>query len=633
MNSKGTIYSGLVFISLFTLSVFLFILFAIKPQFLFFAQQPPFQTNIYFLKPYLSFPGGISYYISNLIMQFFTINWLGSVIITVTLLVLLFLAYGIVASIKRSETAWLIIFLPVTLLLGLFTNYYFPYTAAFNIILVYAFIYFTALSLRSVNPTYFLYFILAPAVYYIGGGSCLILYSMGFLILLFFRFRDTKKAIILALLVIALCVILPYLSFKILFHIPLSKAYFEYYPTDSLLAVNYIKNTFFYIFFFSAPVLVLMSELIFNSLDKKALIIQKNPPKGRAAKLKSEAGTPWYKRNSIYFIFLLIIAFSIILIKTNRPVLGNKIVRANFYCAHDKWDEVLSVVRSVKDYDVNLNYFYNRAIDHSNQYLEKYFDYPQLIGPAGTNPEMGNFGLLYMYWSDYYYDMGHIAESEKWAYRALVGFPYCPRILEHLVKINMISGKYNSAGKFLTILEDNLVSKKFVDQYAAMVNDTSLISAHKEIMEKRAEMPVNLITPQNVTFRYRDLLDRNKYNKRAYEHMQMNLLLSHDFWNFYKNLSLASDYYTQLPVIFQQALIILKTKNTQVDGSYRIEGQTMQTFNQFWSIYQANYNNKKRVTRLLQPYKNTLYYYILFDSPRVTKMALGDADAGEPYLH
>jgi len=437
----------------------------------------------------------------------------------------------------------------------------------------------------------------------------------------------------LALPVIALSVALPYISFKILFHIPLSKAYFEYYPTDSLLAVNYIKNTFFYIFFFSAPVLVLISELLLKSRDKKALIVQKNPSKGKAAKPKAEAGPSWYKRNSIYVIYLLIIALSVILIKTNRPVPGNKIVRANFYCAHEQWNEVLAVVRSEKNYDVNLNYFYNRAIDHTGHYLDNYFDYPQMIGEAGTNPEKGDFGLLYMYWSDYYYDLGHIAESEKWALRALVGFPNCPRILERLVRINMILGKYNAAGKFLIILDDNLVSGKFVGQYTALIKDTTLVYANKEIMDKRAEMPVDLITPQNINFRYMDLLDKNKKNKRAYEHMQMNLLLSHDFWNFYKNLSMAQDYYETLPEVFQQALIILKTRNAQISESYRIDGKTMQTFRRFWSIYEANYRNKNKVMKLLRPYNNTLYYYILFDSPRVTKIALGGADAGDTIYH
>lgn len=632
MDSKKTLYGSIAFISFFALAACLFFLLYIQPHFFFFAQQPPFQKTVYFLKPYLAFPGGISYYLANFLMQFFTVNWLGSLIITLTLTALLLLSLGIFSGLKRPGGEWIIIFLPVTLLFGLFTNYYFPFTAALNTLLVYAGLYLSTLLFRTGNPRWYFYFLVAPVLYYIGGGSCLILYSAGFLTLLFFRLPGVKKAFLAALPVIAFCLALPFLSFKFLFHIPQSKAFFEYYPTDSLLAVNYTRNITFYLFFFSAPALVLVNELLSRFRGKKVSMIKEKPKKGKTAKEVKIEGPSRFQQVSVYLVYALITALSVLFAKTNLPVLGNKIVRANYHCAHGNWKEVLSVVKSHPEYDVNLNFFYNRAIGNTGRYLEDFFEYPQLVGSATTDPEKGNFGLLYMYWSDYYYDLGHIAESEKWTYRALVGFPYCPRILERLVKINMILGRYAAAGKFLTTLEDNLVSKKFVNQYSAMIEDTSLVHSNEEIMDKRACMPVDLITPERVTFRYRDLLDKNPENQKAYEHMQMDLLLAHDFWHFYKNLPLGAAYYNELPELFQQALIILKTKNVQIDGAYHISPEMIQEFRQFWSLYEANHANQKRVTRLLQPYKNTLYYYILFDSPRVTKMAL-ETDAGEAYYH
>ena len=633
MDSKKTFSGGIVFILLFSLAVFLFFLLYIQPQFFFFAQQPPFQTTLIFMKPYLAFPGGISYYIADFLMQFFTVNWLGSLILALTLLALLFPALGIFSGLKNPGIEWIIIFFPVMLLLGLFSNYYFPYTTALTAILVYTALYLSTLFFKSDHPRWYFYFLLAPVLYYVGGGSCLILYSSGFLILLFFRFHELKKVIFFIIPVAVFCYALPYLSFKFLFHITKPKAFFEYYPTDSLLSVNYIRNLYFYLFFFSAPVLLLINELLSGIRNRKDSVVKKAPKKGKTAKAVKKNSPSWFEQYSVYVIYLLILALSILFIKTNLPVLGNRIVKANFYCADEDWNEVMAIVKSEKDYDVNLNFFYNRAIDHKGRYLDDYFDYPQLIGSAATNPEKGNFGLLYMYWSDYFYDLGHISESEKWTYRALVGFPWCPRILERMVKINLILGKYKAAEKYLTILDDNLVSGKFVKQYSAMIEDTSLVYRDEEIMEKRSEMPVNLITPQNITFRYMDLLDKNKKNQRAYEHMQMDLLLSHDFWHFYKYLPLASVYYNELPANFQQALIILRTKNTRIDGSYRISEGVLQEFRRFWSLYESSYSNKSKVTRLLQPYKNTLYYYILFDSPRVTKMSLGDADAGEIYYH
>ncbi|MBN2761764.1 MAG: hypothetical protein JXR41_01650, partial [Bacteroidales bacterium] len=525
MDSKRIFVGHIIFISLFALSVFLFFLLFIRPEFYFFAQQPPFQTNIYFIMPYLSFPGGISYYLSHLIMQFFTINWLGSLIITFILLTLLFLISGIFRGLRRPGMEWIIIFLPVTLLLGLFTNFYFPLVTALNIIFVYAALYLSTYFFNSGHAHWTLYFLSAPVLYYTCGGSSLILYSAGFLILLFFRLPDLKKAIIPAFTVIAFCLAMPYLSYKVLFHVTMSKAFFEYYPTDSLLIVNYKKGVFFYLFFYSVPALLLLNESLVKLRSRKSMASKEKPKKVKVQRSNGQSGPSWIQKKSILIVYTLITLLAMVLVKVNYTPLDNKIVKANYYCTQKMWDAVLDIVRSEKDYDVNLNYFYNRAIDNTDQYLDKYFDYPQFIGHAATNPEIGDFGLLYMYWSDYFYDLGHIPESERWALKALVGFPYCPRILERLVKINMVLGKYNAAEKLLVILDDNLISGRFVKKYTAMIEDTSLVYSDEEIMAKRAEMPVNIITPKNVTFRYNDLVNRNKNNRRAYEHMQMNLLL------------------------------------------------------------------------------------------------------------
>ncbi|MBN1413754.1 MAG: hypothetical protein JW973_01535 [Bacteroidales bacterium] len=46
MNSTGNYRSGIAFISIYALSVFLFLFYVIKPEFYFFAKQPTFQANV-----------------------------------------------------------------------------------------------------------------------------------------------------------------------------------------------------------------------------------------------------------------------------------------------------------------------------------------------------------------------------------------------------------------------------------------------------------------------------------------------------------------------------------------------------------------------------------------------------------
>jgi hypothetical protein len=327
----------------------------------------------------------------------------------------------------------------------------------------------------------------------------------------------------------------------------------------------------------------------------------------------------WFKKYSLTWIFLLLTAFTVVLLYPNPSKHQNNIVKADFYCSNANWDKAIETILSDKIYDVKFNYFYNRAIDHTGQYLEKYFNYPQLIGASGTFPDKLNYELLYTYYSDFYFDLGYIPESQQWGFKALSGFPYCPNILKRLVITNLILENYSIAGKLLKILDDNMLSKDFVNKYLPYVSNFALSNSDEEIVTKRSWIPENIITATDVSDRYVALLDKNKDNKRAYEHMQMNFLLNHQFGTFYTHLPLASNYYKTLPRVFEEALLIMKNQNAQVGEEYKISQSALNTFSGFSSIYSKYSKDKATAKPMLSGYKHTLYYYILFDSPVVTK--------------
>jgi hypothetical protein len=307
----------------------------------------------------------------------------------------------------------------------------------------------------------------------------------------------------------------------------------------------------------------------------------------------------------------------------------NNLVKADFYNSNEDWDRVITTIFADRDYDIKFNYLYNRAITNKDQYLDKYFDYPQLIGASGTFPDKLNYELLYLYYSDYYYDLGYIAESQQWGFKALSGFPFCPMILKRLVKTNLILKNYSIAGKLLEILDDNLLSKSFVDHYTPYVNDTTLMLADKALMTKRSYAPSNLITPTDVTDRFLDLLAKNSENKRAFEHLEMNFLLNHQLGSFYKYLPMYSSYYKTMPLVFEEALLIIKSKDPQMGKEYPISQSGMKLYLGFSNIYRKYGGNKETAKPMLSAYKNTLFYFTIFDSPVVTKKVPVKANSNE----
>jgi hypothetical protein len=620
MNKKTISHFRVAYIVIFFLFVFLYLIKIVQPELFYFAQQPPFQTNKYFFSAFLLYPGGLAEYVALFISQFFYFNWLGSLIITLTLFFLLILGYKIFRLIVKSGDLFFWMFLPVIILFSLFSNYLFSYVTVLNVLLTYLTVLLSFRLLNSSLKNWFYYFLIGPLIYYINGGGSFELFSASFIIYLLYKI-DFKTAKIPVLIIALIATALPYLSYKFVFNIPLSHAYFVYYPFGNKLLLNYKNNFFFYAFYYSAPALILLMWVIVKMPIRDKSQVQKKTQKMKSIdKPKDLSNSIWYNTYNHAGTPILIIALTIIFTTLNANKHQNNIVKADFYCSNENWEKALKIIKSDPIYDVTLNLLYNRAIDNTGKYLDKYFDYPQLIGSSGTYPDKLNLDLLFMYYNDYYFDLGYISESQKWGYKVLSAYPYSPRVLERLVITNFILGEYKIAEKLLNTLNDNLLSDSFVKKYMPYIIDTSLISKDKLIATQRSLMPVNMITPINSDARYYDLLEKNKQNKRAYDHLQMNLLLDHDFGSFYRNLSMAPGFYgASLPKVFEQALLIIISTKKEIDKKYNISMTTYESFKSFRNIYRTFGSNADVSKSKLQDYKNTLYYYILYDSPKITK--------------
>jgi hypothetical protein len=629
MKQRSVFLISIAFILVYLLAAFLYLYSVVKPELHYFSQQPSFQTNKYFFISYLSTPGGLVQYFSLFIYQLFFFNWLGSLIVSLTLLLFLVLGYHIFRNFLKPENLLFWIFIPVILLFSLFNNYLFSFFTVTNGILVYASILFSIPFLKAKKPKWYLFFFLAPVIYYLTGGMSFLVFTASFLVI-FLHFSGFKRNILPVVAILLLTILLPYIAFKYIFNISLSRSFFEYYIVDNLFVEVYRKNIFYYCFYFSAPVLLLILSIASRFKLKKKIAIE--PVDDETIVIPLHSKFDWLKKYSLVGVIVLIIGLSVILTYFNTSIHNRNIVKADYYCANEKWEKVIETVSSDKEYDVLFNFYYNRAIDNLDQYVDKYFDYPQLIGASSTFPDELNSELLYTFYSDYYFDLGYISESQQWAYKTLSALPYSPRILKRFVITYLIQGEYKIAAKFLRILDDNILSKDFVKQYTPYIQDTSLVLKDKLIMTKRSFMPVSIITPKIIDERFKDLLDMNKLNKRAYEHLQMNSLLNHQFGTFYKNLPMASNYYTTLPQIFEEALLIMSTKNPKEFYNLKVNQKTLKLFKGFSEIYAKYGTDKELAKSKLGDYKNTLFYYILFDSPKVTNR-MPVKVSGNEYAH
>lgn len=87
--------------------------------------------------------------------------------------------------------------------------------------------------------------------------------------------------------------------------------------------------------------------------------------------------------------------------------------------------------------------------------------------------------------SDIYYSMGHMAQAQRYAFEANEKMDNkSPRLLQRLIKTNIIYGQYAVARKYLRMLSDAIYYEEWCEYYGKLLDDAS-VEADRELSEKR----------------------------------------------------------------------------------------------------------------------------------------------------
>jgi hypothetical protein len=330
-------------------------------------------------------------------------------------------------------------------------------------------------------------------------------------------------------------------------------------------------------------------------------------------------------------LILLLIAFitiallSFYTIKNTRDKHAKAIILADYYCYNEQWTKAIEVILADDKYDFKMNFLYNRAINNSGLFAEKYFEYPQLLGGNALFPDKIKAANMTIICSDFYYDIGHVCQANHWAYEAQTSLPYCSRVLKRLVLTNLILGNYKTADNLLDILSKTFYNDKFVEKYKKYTTDTSLVSSDVTIIEKRSTIPYNEIDKAKIEAKYIDLFNANNSNIQALDHLEMYFLLTHQLNNFIEYLPKVIEIRKTLPPTYEEALLIYLVRTKQPNNLYYpISKNTQALFNHFGEILSKKYGNDKEAAKneLWNLYGNTYLYYMVYLSPVVTKLEL-----------
>ena len=585
--------------------IFLYILVYLKPELHYHAQQPAFMDTWYFFSLHLLYPGDISKYISDFLMQGFYFNWLGSLIILFLAASLSFLLHGILQK-SGIKNSLLLMIVPFVFAIVLFNDYYFPMKVLINVVLVFLAVYLLShfLHFRSFLVPYLLSAYIS--LYFLSGSGTALVFSISGLLVLFFKL-PLKDFLFKGGIFLALAVILPFISYTILFNLTLAQAYFHFLPEVPVTQL-YNKSFLVYLFLFVLPVIICIAFIFKKIQSSNVSIIAKT-----RSFFPKESSSIW---NLI--LYILIIGFTFSLMSFEKNSRKRDIVLSDYHCYHGNWDNVIDMALADNEYDISINIDYNRALDYSGKFLQNFFDYPQLIGTPSLFPDKIGSPVYSMKASDCYLDISYVSESQHWAYALLTIEPYNQRVLRRLVVTNMILGNYKASQTYLNVLSHYPWTSEFIEKYLPLVNDTARVANDPYILKKRALQPTSFAIPVNGTDRISEIVARDSTNRQAFEHLQVCHLMEHELGKFMSRFDNSVAFYNQIPAIYEQALLLFLYSADKASSNIKISEVSMKQFQSFLNTMKQCNNNKELARNYLDGMKNTYIYYVTYLSPRVT---------------
>ena len=588
-------------LAIFLLIAFLYILIVIQPELIFHHAQPAFIASSVFVSPFLKYPVGLAEFIANFIMQSFYFQVFGSIVFLVLAAAIGWITLLIINSISNNKLNRFWAYIPLVCTIPLANNYNFQ----FSIIVSVAFLLLMLLVIqkygKGIISSLLIFTIGAFAVYWFAGSGYMMLFSVSALFVSRTQKRWEKVAYLLY--IPAFAFLFPLLISNYGVAIAFKDQYFYFFAPKAWF-MRYEPSIIYSIFLLYIPILLAIVQLVaFIPLKRNKAVT----PKPGVSIIKA----------SLAILFVILFSIFSHFLTYNHDV--KRIVQADYFCYKNNAEKTANTATSTYKYDFSANLNYNLVMSKTGQLTDNFFSFMQIKGTEALHPDIEFASELSFISSDYYYNLGFISEARHWAYESLVFYPYSIRAMQNLVKIHLILGEYKAAERTLKTLEKGLIDKKFVREYLPYINDTTLIYENSELMEKRSFISAARELNPGIDGRFKELLEANSNNKKAYELLMLFYLVDAKLENLVELYKDAGKYFEKTPAVYEEALLMYPERTGQnLPSEIKISAETQKRYNSFVQQLEL-YKGKTRLARnsLYPEFGKTYMYFLKFAYPNI----------------
>lgn len=289
----------------------------------------------------------------------------------------------------------------------------------------------------------------------------------------------------------------------------------------------------------------------------------------------------------------------------------------DYYSRTGQWDKILKRCEGKLTNYLYLCYL-NIALLEKGELAEKMFYFDQR-GPLGIMPDWNRLAHVSILLNDIYFVTNNIMPAQKLAFEALVGSSLSgnPRVMKRLVQTNLITGAYPVAEKYINILENTFYYKDWAKEHRRFLYDDKAVENDPLLGQKRKSLPeVNTLSQiEGLEKDLARIAEQNPSQKAAIEFLGGMCLLTKDMRPFEYVLTtyFGTDVLPALPKSFQEAVIALYESYPEKWAEYHIQQSIIDRYQEYKKQILAHKNNPGILPGLLnRSFGDTFWYYFMY---------------------
>ncbi len=576
---------------------------------------PEFFRGEAFLRPFLSYPGGLAEYLGAFLAQWFYMPWTGALVVTLQAWLLAACAGLILDAAGASRLRWVRFAFPIGLLVVCsHYAYYFAAVTALSIAVVAACLY-IAMTARLRDRSHLLAFgVLSIAIYYVAGAAYLLFAALCAACELL-RGRWRTGVVCLVSLVAV-----PYVLGVLILRVSVEMAFAVGLPSWTRTGLVPPRDI---------PMLV--SSALFAVLPLSLCVAglwrpvahRRHPAETKGTKRRGPAGLLdavrlGYERRPI--LRWTLASLMLLVVATAAAAFSYDGVRkatfqVHYYACRRMWPELLGVARRASLSVATINAV-DRALYHSGRLGAEMFAWPQraeALLVSGQDQDM-------TFWTkfDTAMDLGLVNLAQKNYTECLEIYGPHPLILERLALANLVKGNVDAARIWLGGLSKTLFRARWAKESLAHLEADPTLAKEDRIVQWRSicmkEDSPTIFAPAHLQLQ--TLLNENGGNRMAFEYLMSTYMLTRQLEKLVGLLDRFDALgYTQFPRHYEEAILVYAytTRQPVFLHGREIDPQTRQRIEQFSQTFNRYGKDKQAALReLAAGYGDSYFFFNLY---------------------